>query len=591
MKKIYLLALTLVSAMSFGQVVISQVYGGGGNSGATYTNDFIELFNRGTVAQSLNGWSVQYNSATGATWSIKTDLPNVTLQPGQYYLIQEATNAAVGVALPTPDLNGMSAASTSVTGIALAVGAGKVVLANSTVFVTGANPVDAQIVDKVGYGITPTGFEGTGPTGTVLTSTTSAQRLSTGCTDTNNNPTDFVAALPIPRNMATAISVCSSAPSIAITSPANTTIFSPEITTVNVDLSISNFSIPTGKIKYTINGGAAVYKTTHDNVTDKSIAITTSAGQSYTVVTELVDSSNNPLVPAKTATVNFSVATYTNAATLAAVRAAGINAWVNYTGTSVVSFSRPLVGGRNQKYIQDATAGILVDDNLGLITTPFVIGDGISNIKGQLINFNGVMEFVPNQDATKPSTGNTITPQVVSLATIAGNIDAYESQLVQINGVSFTAADGTAVFALNTPTPINDGVAMNFTPIFPTTEVDYIGSVIPTGSRNILVLVSETTGNVARVVARSLAELTLSRNSFDAISGLKIYPNPAKNLLNITSDSFETKTVAIYNVLGAQVLAANITNAPINVASLSKGVYVVKVTEEGKTATRKLVIE
>ncbi|MEN9487981.1 MAG: hypothetical protein RL494_246, partial [Bacteroidota bacterium] len=82
-----------------------------------------------------------------------------------------------------------------------------------------------------------------------------------------------------------------------------------------------------------------------------------------------------------------------------------------------------------------------------------------------------------------------------------------------------------------------------------------------------------------------------SRNNFNAISGLNIYPNPAKNFLNITSSSLEAKTVAIYNVLGAQVLAANVTNAPINIASLSKGVYVVKVTEEGKTATRKLVIE
>jgi hypothetical protein len=85
--------------------------------------------------------------------------------------------------------------------------------------------------------------------------------------------------------------------------------------------------------------------------------------------------------------------------------------------------------------------------------------------------------------------------------------------------------------------------------------------------------------------------LTLSRNNFNAISGLNIYPNPAKNFLNITSSSLEAKTVAIYNVLGAQVLTANVTNAPINIASLSKGVYVVKVTEEGKTATRKLVIE
>ena len=47
-------------------VVISQVYGGGGNSGAQYTNDFVELFNRGTTTVSLADWSIQYTSATGA---------------------------------------------------------------------------------------------------------------------------------------------------------------------------------------------------------------------------------------------------------------------------------------------------------------------------------------------------------------------------------------------------------------------------------------------------------------------------------------------------------------------------------------------
>ena len=95
-------------------------------------------------------------------------------------------------------------------------------------------------------------------------------------------------------------------------------------------------------------------------------------------------------------------------------------------------------------------------------------------------------------------------------------------------------------------------------------------------------------------IGQTWADVTpqsLSRNDFGNISGLKIYPNPAKNLLNITSDSFETKNVEIYNVLGAKVLAATVTNAPVNVANLAKGLYVVKVTEAGKTATRKLVIE
>src|SRR6516225_6540227 len=89
------------------QVVISQVYGGGGNSGAPYTNDFIEIFNRGASPVSLNELSLQYASATGtgnfgANTSQQTDLPNVTLQPGQYYLVQQASGTT-GVALPTPD--------------------------------------------------------------------------------------------------------------------------------------------------------------------------------------------------------------------------------------------------------------------------------------------------------------------------------------------------------------------------------------------------------------------------------------------------------------------------------------------------------
>jgi predicted extracellular nuclease len=103
-------------------VVISQVYGGGGNTGATYKNDFIELFNRGTAAVSLSNWSVQYTSATGTTWQV-THLSNVTLAPGQYYLVQEAIDAGGTTNLPTPDATGT---------ISMSSTAGKVALVTST---------------------------------------------------------------------------------------------------------------------------------------------------------------------------------------------------------------------------------------------------------------------------------------------------------------------------------------------------------------------------------------------------------------------------------------------------------------------------
>lgn len=97
-----------VSAAS-NDIVISQIYGGGGNSGATYKNDFIELFNRGTSAVTVTGWSVQYASATGNTWA-KTDLTGI-IQPGKYYLVQEGMGAGGTVNLPTPDATGTIAMS------------------------------------------------------------------------------------------------------------------------------------------------------------------------------------------------------------------------------------------------------------------------------------------------------------------------------------------------------------------------------------------------------------------------------------------------------------------------------------------------
>src|SRR5262245_39770424 len=133
-------------------VVISQVYGGGGNSGAPLHNDFIELFNAGTNAESLNGWSVQYASSAGSTWNNLTLLPDVTLQPGQYFLIQEAAGTGGGDPLPTPDVIGA---------INMSGTAGKVALVGAATALSGACPTDATIVDFIGYGNAASCAEGT----------------------------------------------------------------------------------------------------------------------------------------------------------------------------------------------------------------------------------------------------------------------------------------------------------------------------------------------------------------------------------------------------------------------------------------------
>ena len=85
-------------------VVVSQLFAGGGNAGAPYTNDFVELVNRGGTAVDVSGWTVQYASASAATWQ-STALAG-SIQPGRYYLVQLASTAAVGAPLPTPDATG-----------------------------------------------------------------------------------------------------------------------------------------------------------------------------------------------------------------------------------------------------------------------------------------------------------------------------------------------------------------------------------------------------------------------------------------------------------------------------------------------------
>jgi hypothetical protein len=360
---------------------------------------------------------------------------------------------------------------------------------------------------------------------------------------------------------------------------------SPETTSVNVTFSVANFNVANGTgnghIHYTINGGGVVMK--YDTT---PINVPTSQGNTYVVYMELVDNAHNPIVPAVNATVTFEVTDYIMANTIAEVRAAGAGDYVHFTGNAVVTYSRT---ARNQKYIQDATGAILIDDNTNIITTPFVIGDGISDLRGLLSNFNGTLQLLPNQNATKPSTGNTITPQVVTAANLAANLEDYESELVQINNATFTTADGVVTFATSQSYNLNDGSDIIFRTLF--SEADYIGQLVPQGVANRVVLVADFNG-VAQVVARSLADVTLSSSSFDAIEGLTMYPNPLSgNTLYLTSTANADMSVQIFDLIGKEVIKANVINNSVNVANLESGVYLVKITEEGKTATRKLVIQ
>lgn len=206
-------AALLASAQTHAQVVISQIYGGGGNSGATYLNDFVELHNTGASTVSLTNWTVQYASAVGTSWGTPATLSG-SIPAGGYYLIKLSSGGAVGAALPAAEVTN--------TAINIATGAGKVALTNSTTALTGATPSSTAIQDLVGFGGTATAYE---TAATVAHSNTTALfRASNGCQDSNNNSADFSAATPSPRNSSSTAVSCSSNTIGAPSTPSNVTL-------------------------------------------------------------------------------------------------------------------------------------------------------------------------------------------------------------------------------------------------------------------------------------------------------------------------------------------------------------------------------
>ena len=171
------LATVAPASASTSGLVISEVYGGGGNSGAPYTNDFVELQNTTGAPIPLAGMSVQYRSATGTT-SAATALSGTVPANGKF-LVAEAAGATPSAALPTPDATGT---------LAMAGTSGVVYLSSSATPVPATDPT---VVDLVGYG-TATAFEGSAPAPT-LSNTTAATRPASGA-DTNDNKADFTSA-------------------------------------------------------------------------------------------------------------------------------------------------------------------------------------------------------------------------------------------------------------------------------------------------------------------------------------------------------------------------------------------------------------
>ncbi|MDO7849531.1 choice-of-anchor D domain-containing protein [Hymenobacter sp. M29] len=235
------------------QVVISQIYAGGGSgtAGTTYKRDYVELFNRGATSVDISNYSIQYASATSTTGSYAVNAITATpgtainLQPGQFYTVVLGSAGTAGADILQGTGAGQADYVTATSSSSLSNTAAKLALtSNSTALGINSGPTpptSAALVDFVGFGTTANAYEGTGRAPAPTSTVTALFRAGSGCTDSNDNAADFANGTPVLRNRSTTLAPCSApatcaapgTPSFSGTTSTSTVVsFTPNATNV-----------------------------------------------------------------------------------------------------------------------------------------------------------------------------------------------------------------------------------------------------------------------------------------------------------------------------------------------------------------------
>ena len=420
LSSLFLIFTAFVSAQG---VRISQVYGGGGNSGSTFKNDFVELFNSGSTTVSLIGFSVQYSSAAGTgTWQVTTLTGSIA--PGKYYLVQESQGTGGTTNLPTPDATGT---------IAMSATSGKVALVAGTTALSGSCP--AADVDFVAYG-TVSCSEGStsgSTSATVLTNTTADFRKGGGCLDTDVNSADFVAtpAAANPRNSATPANPCLTISNVSLPEGNSGT------TSFNFAASLNVAAATNVTFTATTADGTATAPSDYTALSAAPFAIT--AGQLTTNVTVLVNGDTTP-EPDETFTVTLSSVVGTNTGVLIAIGtiqnddAVAISLSFSPTtlpaGTEGLNYSQTLMVN-NASVCSFTTSGTL-PPGTGITFT----GSNNTALLSGTPTLSGSFSFTVSASCTEGSTSQLYSNVAIAFACEAGVKTSTPVHTVQGSGTT-----------------------------------------------------------------------------------------------------------------------------------------------------------
>jgi hypothetical protein len=573
MKHFYFLLGLFFVSFSYGQAtdLFFSKYGEGSSN-----NKFLEIYNGTGSDVDLSIYSVELYSNGNSVASNTLSLNGITLAAGDVYVIANSS------ADPTI----LNAADTTST-------------------VTFFNGDDAIALLKNGTPIDVIGEIGVDPgSGWAVAGVANATRnhtlvrKSTVCspttdwaasagTDANNSQWN-VLANDAGWNDLGSFSGCSASPSLTITSPSDGEVFSPETTDVSIEFQVDNFNVAQtggdGYIVYTVDNG-----TPQDKFDTNPINLTGLSQGQHTVNMELVDNSGNSLSPAVTDEVSFTIASYIQVPDLATLRAGNIGDYYEVTGEIYLTAGESF-GSYFKGFAQDATAGIMFyDPNQVLDLTQYSQYDGVTHAKGKLTSYRGMLELIPTVDPGGPSSnGNTVTPQVVSIADFNANHEDYESELIKLVYVQIDP-DSDNQFQINTNYDVFNATDTTTLRVM---FSDLANENIPSGFVDITGIGGEYSGS-PQIYPRNETDIEINTAvASNNIEGLKVYPNPVSNgTVYIRTASGNEKEVYITD-LSDKILFKTRLNGQNKIRfNLPAGLYLLHVNENGRHATVKLLVK
>lgn len=254
--------------------------------------------------------------------------------------------------------------------------------------------------------------------------------------------------------------------------------------------------------------------------------------------------------------------------TIAELRNQQVGEIYTLTGEAVITYQQ---GYRNQKFIQDDTAAIMIDDNSGIITTQYDLYDGISGLTGTLGIYNQMLQFVPIADPGPASSiNNVIHPEIVTLSSLS---PADQAKLVQVMNVSFEDSGTFETgqnYTLNSP----GGTGVFRTSFY---DADYIGTTIPSQPQIITAVVQQFMETI-QITARSQEDFDIYTNVPDTeMNGIQVYPNPFRNHIFISNAEDITKMM-LFNAFGQLIKDIQPVSGDVSIPAeqLKPGVYFIQ---------------